>query len=188
MAFKSPLTSTTEFGLMKVGTNLTVTDGTVSATGGLPNDSYYGKFFSDANQTNTAINTALAMSFPNTTLNNGITTAGTVITFVNAGVYTIIYETQAGITSGGGGDIDIWAIVDGVPLPNSNAITTIPGGGNNLIINRSFLVNLTAGQTMGIQWSSAIANMQLTALGTQVGPTRPATNSANFLATLVRVL
>ena len=187
MAYKEPLATTTDFGIMKVGTNLTVLNGTVSANG-IPGDSYYAKFFSDANQTNTAINTALDISFPNTTLNNGITTAGTVITFVNAGVYTVTYEVQAGITSGGGGDIDIWAIVDGVILPNSNAITTIPGGGNNLIINRSFLINVTAGQTVGIQWSSAIANMQLTALGTQVGPIRPATNSANFLATLVKAL
>jgi hypothetical protein len=38
---------------------------------------------------------------------------------------------------------------------------------------------------MGVSWSSSIVNMQLTALGTQDGPTRPATNSANFLATLV---
>jgi hypothetical protein len=30
--------------------------------------------------------------------------------------------------------------------------------------------------------------MQLTALGTQTGPTRPSTDSANFLATLVKAL
>jgi hypothetical protein len=92
------------------------------------------------------------------------------------------------ITSGGGGDIDVWAVVNGVILPNSNSITTIPGGGNRTIINRSFLVSLTAGQTMGISWSSSVGNMQLTALGTQTGPTRPATDSANFLATLVKAL
>lgn len=147
--------------------------------------SYYGKFYSSTTQTNPGVNTAVPISFPNTTLNNGITTSGIVITFVHGGVYTVTYEVQAEITSGGGGDIDIWALVDGVPLPNSNSITTIAGGGNRTIINRSFLVNITAGQTMGISWSSSITNMQLTALGTQVGPTRPATNSANFLATLV---
>jgi hypothetical protein len=147
--------------------------------------SYYGKFYSSTTQTNPAVNTAVPVSFPNTTLNNGITTSGGVITFAHGGVYTVTYEVQAEITSGGGGDIDIWAVVGGVPLPNSNSITTIGGGGNRTIINRSFLVNITAGQTMGVSWSSSVGNMQLTALGTQVGPTRPATNSANFLATLV---
>ncbi len=147
--------------------------------------SYYGKFYSSTTQTNVGVNSAIPISFPNTTLNNGITTSGIVITFVHGGVYTVTYEVQAEVTSGGGGDIDIWAVVGGVPLPNSNSITTIAGGGNRTIINRSFLVNITPGQTMGVSWSSAIANMQLTALGTQVGPTRPATNSANFLATLV---
>lgn len=147
--------------------------------------SYYGKFYSSTTQTNTGVNTAIPISFPNTTLSNGVSTAGTTITFANGGVYTITYEVQAEVTSGGGGDIDIWAVVSGVDLPQSNSITTIAGGGNKTIINRSFLVNVTAGQTVGINWSSSIANMQLTALGTQVGPTRPSTDSANFLATLV---
>jgi hypothetical protein len=187
MAYKEPLASTTDFGIMKVGTNLTVLNGLVSANG-IPGDSYYGKFFSDVTQTNPGINTAVPVSFPNTTLNNGVTTSGIVITFANAGVYTVTYEVQAEVTSGGGGDIDIWAVVSGVPLLNSNAITTIAGGGNRTIINRSFLVTLTAGETMGISWSSAVANMQLTAVGTQVGPIRPSTNSANFLATLVKAL
>jgi len=31
-------------------------------------------------------------------------------------------------------------------------------------------------------------NVPLTSLGTQTGPTRPATDSANFLATLVKAL
>lgn len=187
MGYKEPLATTTDFGVMKVGTNLTVTDGVVSANG-IPGNSYYGKFFSSTTQTNPGVNTAVPISFPNTALNNGVTSTGIVITFANAGVYTVTYEVQAEITSGGGGDIDIWAVVGGVPLPNSNAITTIPGGGNRVIINRSFLVNITAGQTMGISWSSSVANMQLTAVGTQTGPTRPATNSADFLATLVKAL
>lgn len=187
MSYKEPLASTTNFGIVKVGTNLTVTDGVISAPA-IPANSFYGKFFSSTNQTNPVVNAINVMSFPNTVLNNGITTSGTNITFANAGVYTITYETQAGITTGGGGDIDIWVSVGGVDLPNSNSITTIPGGGNNLIINRSFLVNITAGQVVRINWSSSIANMQLTAVGAQLGPVRPATNSANFLATLVKAL
>jgi len=187
MSYSAPLASTTKFGVMKVGTNLSVTNGVVSANG-IPGNSYYGKFYSSTTQTNPGVNTAVPVSFPNTTLSNGITSSGIVITFVNAGVYTITYELQAEITSGGGGDIDVWAVVNGVILPNSNSITRIPGGGNRTIINRSFLVSLTAGQTMGISWSSSVGNMQLTALGTQTGPTRPATDSANFLATLVKAL
>lgn len=187
MSHKSPLASVTDFGIMKVGTNLTVLDGVVSSTG-IVTDSYNGKFFSSTTQTNTAINTAITVLFPNTVLSSGITTSGPAITFANAGVYTVTYELQAEITSGGGGDIDIWVLVNGVPLANSNSIRTVAGGGNRILINRSFLVSLTAGSTMAVNWSSSIANMQLTAVGAQVGPTRPATNSANFLATLVKAL
>ena len=187
MGYKEPLASTTDFGLVKVGANLSITNGLLSANG-IPGDSYYGKFYSSANQTNPVINTANLISFPNTTLSNGLTTSGTDITFVNAGVYTVTYEVQAEITTGGGGDIDIWVDIDGVDLPDSNSIVTIAGGGNRTIINRSFLVSLTAGQVVRVLWSSPIANMRLTAVGTQVGPTRPATNSANLLATLVKAL
>lgn len=187
MAYKEPLATTTEFGIMKVGANLSVVNGLVSANG-IPGNSYYGKFFSSANQTNPVINTANLVNFPNTTLNNDISTAGSAVTFDNAGVYTITYEVQAEITSGGGGDINIWVEVNGINLVNSNSITTIPGGGNRLIINRSFLVSLNTGAVVRILWSSPVANMQLTAVGTQTGPVRPATNSANFLATLVKAL
>ena len=186
MSYKAPLTKVTEYGIMKVGSGLSVTDGIVSTTGILT-DSYYGKFYSSSTQTNPIINTPNLISFPNTILSNGITTSGTNITFVNAGVYTITYEVQAAITSGGGGNIDIW-ISDAVDLPESNSITTIPGGGNSLIINRSFLINATANEVIKVKWSSAVANMQLTARAEQINPTRPATSSANFLATLVKAL
>jgi hypothetical protein len=187
MGYKEPLASITDYGVIRVGTNLTVIDGVVSATG-IPGDSYYGKFYSSTTQTNPVVNTTNLISFSNTTLNNEITVSGTDITFNKTGVYTITYEVQAEITTGGGSDIDIWVEVDGVNLPNSNSITTIAGGGNRTIINRSFLVQLTAGQVVRVVWSSPIANMRLTAVGTQAGPTRPAANSANFLATLVKAL
>ena len=187
MAYKEPLATTTEFGIMKVGANLNVVNGLVSANG-IPGNSYYGKFFSSSNQTNPVINAVNLINFPNTVLNNGSSRSGAAMTFTNAGVYTLTYEVQAEITSGSGGDIDIWVEVNGVNLINSNSQTTIPGGGNKLIINRSFLVSVNAGTVVRILWSSPIANMRLTAIGTQTGPVRPATNSANFLATLVKAL
>ena len=187
MSYKIPFASTTDWGAMRVGSGLSVTDGIVSALG-VPSDSYYGKFYSSTTQTNTGVNTAIPVSFPNTTLNNEVSTSGTSITFAKTGVYTVTYEVQAEVTSGGGGNIDIWVRVNGSNLANSNSITTIPGGGNRTIINRSFLVSLSAGDVVGVEWSSSVANMQLTALGTQINPSRPATNSANFLATLVKAL
>jgi hypothetical protein len=185
MSYKAPLTKVTEYGIMKVGSGLSVSDGIVSTTGIITN-SYYGKFFSNTTQTNSAANAINFISFPNTLLSNGITTSGTGITFANAGVYTVTYEVQAEITSGGGGNIDIWISSNSSDLPNSNSITTIEGGGNALIINRSFLINVVPNDIIRIKWSSAKSNMRLTATGTQTGPVRPATNSANFLATLVK--
>ena len=185
MSYKAPLISPNDFGTAKVGTGLIVTNGIISATG-TPSNSYYGKFFSSTTQTNSAANAINFISFPNTVLSNGITTSGTGITFANAGVYTITYEVQAEITSGGGGNIDIWVSSNSADLPNSNSVTTIEGGGNALIINRSFLISVVPNDIIRVKWSSAKSNMRLTAIGTQTGPVRPATNSANFLATLVK--
>jgi hypothetical protein len=185
MSYKAPLISPNDFGTAKVGTGLVVTNGIISATG-IPSNSYYGKFFSSTTQTNSTANAINFISFPNTILSNGITTSGTGITFANAGVYTISYEVQAATTSGGGGNIDIWLSSGAADLPNSNSITTIAGGGNSLIINRSFLVSVTANEIVRVKWSSPVSSMRLVATGTQTGPVRPATNSANFLATLVK--
>lgn len=186
MSYKAPLISPNDFGTAKVGAGLAVNNGIISATG-LTSNSYYGKFFSSTTQTNPVVNAVNLISFPNTALSNGITTSGTGITFANAGVYTISYEVQASTTSGGGGNIDIW-VSNSVNLPNSNSITTIAGGGNNLIINRSFLISVTANEVIQVKWSSPISSMRLVATATQTGPVRPATNSANFLATLVKAL
>ena len=187
MSYKAPLISPNDFGTAKVGAGLAVNNGIISATG-LPSSSYYGKFFSSTTQTNPAVNAVNLVSFPNTVLSNGVTTSGTGITFANAGVYTISYEVQASTSSGGGGNIDIWLSSNSVNLPNSNSITTLEGGGDSLIINRSFLLSVTADEVIQVKWSSPISSMRLVATAAQAGPVRPATNSANFLATLVKAL
>lgn len=187
MSYKAPLISPNDFGTAKVGVGLVVTNGIISATG-LPSNSYYGQFYSSTTQTNAAPNTINTVSFPLTLLNSGITTSGTDITFANSGIYKINYQLEAETTSGGGGDINVWLAVNGVNLPNSTSIATLEGGGDDLIINRSYLVSIVAGQNIRVLWSSPVSSMRLLAVGTQAGPTRPSTNSANFLATLVKAL
>lgn len=186
MSYSQPLASTTKYGAVKIGAGLAVTNGVISTTGTTTN-SYYGKFYSSTNQTNTGINTIIPINFPNTGLSNGINTLGNKIQFSFAGVYVIAYDLQAEITSGGGGNIDVW-ISNSADIINSNSITTISGGGNTTIISRSFLISVTAGDLISVNWSSPVANMRLTATPAQTGPTRPATSSANFLATLVKSL
>lgn len=186
MSYNHNIASDSEYGVMKVGSGLNSTNGVVTAVG-VPATSYYGKFYSSTTQTNPVINTANLVTFPNTEISSEIINNTNSFTFNKAGVYTVTYQLQAEITTGGGGTIDVWA-ANNVQLVNSNSITTLEGGGSKTIINRTFLITSTAGETFRIFWSSPVANMQLTALGTQTGPSRPATNSANVLATLVQAL
>ena len=190
MTYKLPLATETEFGIMLPGVNLAVANGVVDSTGGggIATDSYYGKFYSDVTQTNPVADTANIASFPTTTFNNGITTTGTDIVFEFAGIYTITYDLEVEITSGGGTSIDIWIQLDGVDYPNSNSVSLLDGGGAFRLVSRSFLIQVTAGQALTVLWSAPLTTLQLTAIGTQAGPDRPVTNSANILATLVRAI
>jgi hypothetical protein len=191
MTYKLPLTTETEFGIMLPGANLSVTNGVVDATGGgggVVTASYYGNFYSNAIQTNPVANTANRILFPLTTVNNGITSSGPDIVFEFAGIYSMTYDLEVEITSGGGNTIDAWLTLDGVNYPNSNSVSLLDGGGAIRLFKRSFLIQVAAGQIINVVWSSPALKLQLTAIGTQTGPNRPATNSANFLATLVKAI
>lgn len=186
MSYNLPHATTTSHGVMQVGNNLTVVNGVVSAIGSLPTSSFFGKFFSDTTQTNPVVDTANAVTFNNTKYSQGVTNgAGSQITVVNAGYYYITVDLQAEITSGGGADIDLWLSVNGTIEPNTNSVSLLDGGGARRLVSRTFLQQFADNDFFEIYWSSPSSTMQLTATGTQTGPDRPATSSANITVVLV---
>ena len=114
MSYKEPKTSTTNFGIMKVGSGLSVTDGVVSASTGLLN---YG-FFTNATQTNPVANQVNLLTLSNTGPANGVSVVGgTQITVVNAGVYTKLFTLNVSKTAGGTSSISTWLRLNGVDVP-----------------------------------------------------------------------
>ena len=117
MTYKLPLTSTTDFGSMKVGSGLSVTDGTVSASVGLLN---YGFFTDSTTQTNPVANAVNIATFNTTGPSNGVSVVGgTAITVVNAGTYTKMFTTIIDKTAGGTSTISIWLRLNGVDVVGS---------------------------------------------------------------------
>lgn len=182
MAYKTPLASTTDFGIMKVGTGLSVTDGTVSAGTGLLN---YG-FFTDGTQTNPVADTVNVVTFANTGPSNGISVVGgTQITVVNAGVYTKMFTCIINKTSGGTSSISIWLRLNGVDVSGSRQDLELTNTLSQIFASGNYTLSIPAGGNIELCWSSADITVQLAALPAAVTPTRPSGDSVKV--TLTRI-
>jgi hypothetical protein len=182
MTYKAPLATTSEFGLMKVGTGLSVTSGLVTATLGLLN---YG-FFTDGTQTNPVANAINIVTFTNTGPSNGVSVVGgSAITVVNAGIYSKVFTMNVNKTSAGASTISVWLRVNGVDVPGSAQDLILTGALDTIFVTGSFTLNIPAGGNIEMCWSSADTTMQLLALPARVTPTRPTGDSVKV--TLTRI-
>lgn len=182
MSYKVPLTSTTDFGSMKVGSGLSVSAGTVSASLGLLN---YG-FFTDGTQTNPVANAVNLVTFANTGPANGISMAGgTDITVVNAGVYTKMFTCIINKTSGGTSSISLWLRLNGVDVAGSRQDLDLTNTLSQIFASGNYTLSIPAGGYVQLCWSSADITVQLAALPAAVTPTRPSGDSVKV--TLTRI-
>jgi len=182
MTYKLPITATTEWGVMKTGAGLTVTDGVVSATLGLLN---YG-FFTDGTQTNPVANAVNLVTFNTTGPANGISiVAGTQLTVANAGTYNTVFTMNVNKTSGGASTITIWMRLNGVDVVGSTQDLILTGALDTIFVTGNFTLDIPAGSNIELCWSSADITMQLLALPARVAPIRPSGSSAKV--TLTRI-
>lgn len=182
MSYKSPLATTTNFGLMQVGAGLSVTGGVVSGSTGLLN---YG-FFTDGTQTNPVASAINIVTLGNTGPANGVSVvAGTQLTVVNAGTYTKMFTLSVNKTSGGASTISIWLRLNGVDVAGSAQDLILTGALDTIFVSGNFTLNMTAGSNIQICWSSADITMQLLALPARIGPVRPTGDSSKV--TLTRI-
>lgn len=182
MTYKSPLATTTNFGIVKVGTGISVTDGVISGSTGLLN---YG-FFSDGTQTNpvaSAINTA---TFSLTGPANGISViGGTALTVANVGVYVMSYTLNMNKTSGGTSGISIWLRQNGTDIPGSSQSLDLINTLSTIFVSGNFTVSMAAGDNIQLCWSSADITVSLLAIPAAVGPVRP--SGASVKMTMTRI-
>lgn len=182
MSYKVPLTSTTDFGLMKVGSGLSVTDGVVSAGTGLLN---YG-FFTDGTQTNPIANSVNIVTFGNTGPANGISVVGgSAITVVNAGVYTALFTLLVSKTSGGTSSISTWLRLNGNDINGSRQDLELTNTLARIFTSGNYTLSIPAGGNIQLCWSSADITVQLSALPAAINPTRPSGDSTKV--TLTRI-
>ena len=182
MSYNAPLTSATEFGVMKVGTGLTATNGVVNAGTGLLN---YG-FFTDGTQTNPVASAINLITFNNTGPSNGISVVGgTDITVVNAGVYTKMFTTIISKTAGGTSSISIWLRLNGVDIAGSRQDLELTNTLAQIFTSGNYTLSMPANSNLQMCWSSADTTVILSALPAAVGPIRPTGDSVKV--TLTRI-
>lgn len=182
MSYNTPLASATDFGVMKVGTGLTATNGVVAATLGLLN---YG-FLTNGTQTNPVASTANPVTLSNIGPANGVSIVNTSeITVANAGTYTLMFTVLVGKTSGGTDTISFWLRYNGVDIPLSRQDLQLTNTLAQVFASGNFTLDMTAGSNVQLFWSSADITTALTALPAAVTPTRPTGASAKV--TLTRI-
>lgn len=182
MSYKTPIASATQYGVMKVGTGLSVTDGLVSAGTGLLN---YG-FFTNGTQTNPVANQVNLGVLNNTGPTNGVSVVGgTQITVVNAGTYTALFTMIVNKTSGGTSAISTWLRYNGTDIVGSRQDLDLTNTLSQIFTSGNFTLNMAAGSNIQLCWSSADTTVQLAAIPAAVTPTRP--TGASLKITLTRI-
>lgn len=170
MSYKTPQASSTDYGIVKVGTGLSVTDGVVSASTGILN---YG-FFSNGTQTNPVANAVNLTTFSVTGPANGISVVGgNALTVVNAGTYTKMFTANVSKTSGGTSSISIWLRLNGVDVVGSRQDLELTNTLATIFVSGNFTLNIPSGGNVQLCWSSADTTVSLLALPAAVTPTRP---------------
>lgn len=182
MSYRTPLASNTDYGLVKAGTGVTITDGTLSASTGLLN---YG-FFSDGTQTNPVASQVNTATFSVTGPTNGTSiVGGTQVTVANAGVYTALFTTLVAKTSGGTSSVSIWFRYNGTDVVGSRQDLELTNTLATIFTSGNYTITMAANSNLELCWSSADTTVSLLALPAAVTPTRPSGASLKF--TLTRI-
>ena len=162
--------------------------GSIGPQGAGGTSAYYGNFYSSANQTLAAANTAYAM-----TLNGDYGSAGVSvvsssrITFAYTGEYNIEFSTQIARSNSGTDTVDIWLRKNGTDVAMSDTQVVVTGGVsvNPIVAAWNFVVPATAGDYYELMWSGTDNHIYLAYAGPNTSPTRPAVPSVIATATLI---
>lgn len=141
------------------GGNLILTTGNIIYT------PRYGSFYSNTTQTNPVANTAMAMTFNNTSSANGVSiTSSSRLTVAKAGTYNIQFSAQCTKTDAGTDYIEIWLSKNGTSVPWSSTRLKLEGSNVYQVASWNFVETLGASEYVQIMWGSADLNAQLVAI------------------------
>lgn len=191
MSHKNPLATTSDWGIVKVGNGIAVSDGIISTA--VTPSLNYGFFYDTVNQTNPVANAINQVSWnTQATFNQVILNPPTKLTVLNSGTYTKVFTVSLQKTSPGapaiasiwlrysptiaGPAVDVVESRQDIEVPNQVALLFVTGG---------YTLDMAANSYVEMCWSCSDIAVQLASLPASVGPIRPATPSAKI--TLTRI-
>ena len=186
MSHKSPFATTTDWGIVRAGNGISVTDGIISASGGGASLNY-GFFYDTTTQTNPVADTANLVSYNNTGTSDQVSVvAGTQITVTNAGTYNQVFTLSfEKTTPGTPTTASIWLRYNGVDASNSRQDIDVPNQLSLLFVTGNYTLAMAAGSNIELVWSSPDPDVQLAFLPADVAPIRPATPSVKITLTKI---
>jgi len=139
-----------------------------------------GVFSSSASQTVTAANTATAVTFNTTPYSNNMSigTPTSRIVVTKAGDYLASIDMQISKPNASTSTCDFWFAVNGTNVPDSASVVTLSGNNVRVSAHHDEVITLAVNDYIEVFFSSSDNQMAITATGTQVTPTRPASPSA----------
>jgi hypothetical protein len=143
-----------------IGSGLTLTGAGVLNNTATPTPlGYYGAFSDVTDQFATVINTGYPMLLGVTDLTNGVTVvSGSRVTIANTGIYNIQWSAQFRNPDAAEHDVTIWLRKNGVDVPGSAGIVSVPRKHGSLdghvLPSWNFLLDPIAGDYYEFVWST----------------------------------
>lgn len=152
----------------------------------------FGSFYDTTTQVVREINTPRPMTFNEVepgvdgVVAKGISAASeSQFKVDSAGIYSIHFSAQLARTEAGKDNMNIWLRVDGRDVPWSNTEITIPST-ERLVAAWNFMIELSAGQSFELMFSTPDAFSQILAVPPQMDPERPGIPSIILTVTQVQ--
>lgn len=115
----------------------------------------YGSFYSNQSQIATDVDTAEAMTYNVSDLENNITIVdNSKITVQTSGVFNIQFSAQLHDTAGGSSTIDIWIAKNGTAISNTNTKIVMNSNSYN-VASWNFFVEAVADDYFEIMWATS---------------------------------
>jgi hypothetical protein len=129
------------------------------------------------------------MALGTTDFSNQVTISSSKITVQNPGIYNLQFSAQFQNTDNAIQDISIWLRQNGVDIPGSTGLVSIParksasaGEEAHQITGWNYYVSMAANDYIEIYWSTTLATVTIQTYAASVTPTRPST--ASVVATM----
>ena len=144
--------------------------------------------YTTATHSASSINTATAITWENNPIAEHIAVDGTNtsrIVFDHSGTYKVDFSAELFSTNSSAKDIYIWPRINGSDIAFSGIVTTIDTNNHRLVVNRSGIFQVTAGDYLEAYFAVTDTAMQIN--GSAATAFAPASPSANIIVTEVAI-